>query len=103
MARILRGSGKRSGVRKDLGVPGGLDRRSVLKAGGLLGAAAILTSNKAAFAQTSGGPTPPVLCGIDPPIKSGNDAVPRYAAGAAAGMAGVAEPVAHRGGEHSGR
>jgi len=67
MARILRGSGKRSGVRKDLGVPGGLDRRSVLKAGGLLGAAAILTSNKAAFAQTSGGPTPPVLCGIDPP------------------------------------
>ena len=68
MARILRGSGKRSGVRKDLGVPGGLDRRSVLKAGGLLGAAAILTSNKAAFAQTSGGPTPPVLCGIDPPV-----------------------------------
>jgi FtsP/CotA-like multicopper oxidase with cupredoxin domain len=68
MARILRGSGKRSGVRRDLGVPGGLDRRSVLKAGGLLGAAAILTSNKAAFAQTSGGPTPPVLCGIDPPV-----------------------------------
>jgi FtsP/CotA-like multicopper oxidase with cupredoxin domain len=68
MARILRGSGKRSGVRKDLGVPGGLDRRSVLKAGGLIGAAAILTSKKAAFAQTSGGPTPPVLCGIDPPI-----------------------------------
>jgi FtsP/CotA-like multicopper oxidase with cupredoxin domain len=68
MARILRGSGKRSGVRRDPGVPGGLDRRSVLKAGGLLGAAAVLTSNKAAFAQTSGGPTPPVLCGIDPPV-----------------------------------
>jgi FtsP/CotA-like multicopper oxidase with cupredoxin domain len=67
MARILRGSGKRSGVRKELGVPGGLDRRSVLKAGGLLGAAAILTSKKTAFAQTASGPTPPVLCGIDPP------------------------------------
>ena len=68
MARILRGSGKRSGVRRDLGVPGGLDRRSVLKAGGLLGATAILTSKKTAFAQTSGSPTPPVLCGIDPPV-----------------------------------
>ena len=68
MARILRGSGKRSGVRKDPGVPGGLDRRSVLKAGGLLGAAAVLTSNNPAFAQTSGRPAPPVLCGIDPPV-----------------------------------
>ena len=67
MARILRGSGKRSIVRKDSDVPGGLNRRTVLKAGGALGAAAILT-NKAAFAQSTGSPTPPVLCGIDPPI-----------------------------------
>ena len=90
MARILRGSGKRSGVRKDSGVPGGLDRRSVLKAGGLLGAAAILTSKKAAFAQSAGGPTPPVLCGIDSARQSGNDGRSSIPAGAAAGMAGAA-------------
>jgi FtsP/CotA-like multicopper oxidase with cupredoxin domain len=68
MARILRGSGKRSGVGKDPDMSGGLNRRTVLKAGGALGAAAVLTSSKTAFAQTSGSPTPPVLCGIDPPI-----------------------------------
>ncbi|HEU5136484.1 MAG TPA: multicopper oxidase family protein [Steroidobacteraceae bacterium] len=68
MARILRGSGKRSGVGKDPGAPGGIDRRSVLKAGGALGAAAMLTANKAALAQSSGTITPPVLCGIDPPV-----------------------------------
>ena len=68
MARILRGSGKRSGVGKDPDVPGGVNRRSVLKAGGALGAAAVLTSQNAAFAQSSGSLAPPVLCGIDPPV-----------------------------------
>ena len=97
---MVRASGPESG--RTWGCPADSTGAVCSRPEALLGAAAILTSNKAAFAQTSGGPTPPVLCGIDPPVKSANDAVPRYAAGAVAGMAGAAEPVADRGGEHSG-
>ncbi len=69
MARILRGSGKRSGVRKEIDVAGGINRRTVLKAGGMIGAGAVLASKSSAvLAQTSGGLAPPVLCGIDPPV-----------------------------------
>ena len=68
MARILRGSGKRSGVGKDPVCPADSTGAVCSRPEALLGAAAVLTSNKAAFAQTSGSPTPPVLCGIDPPI-----------------------------------
>src|SRR5262245_31208667 len=74
MARILRGSGKRGAGRGEKGAAGagaggGIDRRSVIKAGGLIGAAAIITSKKTAFAQSSGNPpAPPVLCGIDTPV-----------------------------------
>jgi FtsP/CotA-like multicopper oxidase with cupredoxin domain len=47
----------------------GIDRRTVLKTGALLGAAAVMTSQNS-LAQTTKGPTPPtppVLCGVTPP------------------------------------
>jgi FtsP/CotA-like multicopper oxidase with cupredoxin domain len=47
----------------------GLDRRSVIKAGGLLGAATMLAGRQnLAVAQTTTTPAPPVLCGITPPV-----------------------------------
>jgi FtsP/CotA-like multicopper oxidase with cupredoxin domain len=49
--------------------PEGIDRRTVLKAGTVLGAAAVLSSRQS-LAQTSGGPQPPAppqLCGVTPP------------------------------------
>ena len=52
------------------GMPEGIDRRTVLKTGAVLGAAAVLTSKKS-LAQTStgaNGPQPPVLCGTTPPV-----------------------------------
>jgi FtsP/CotA-like multicopper oxidase with cupredoxin domain len=48
----------------------GLDRRTVLKTGALIGAAAVLTSKKSlVLAQTTTSPpAPPVLCGTTPPV-----------------------------------
>ena len=46
----------------------GLDRRTVLKTGALLGAAAVLTSKKSLVrTRRAAAPTPPVLCGTMPP------------------------------------
>lgn len=47
----------------------GLDRRTVLKTGVLVGAAAVITSKKSTvFAQGAAPPTPPLLCGTTPPV-----------------------------------
>jgi FtsP/CotA-like multicopper oxidase with cupredoxin domain len=52
------------------GAQEGLDRRTVLKTGALIGAAAVLTSKKSlVLAQgVPAPPTPPVLCGTTPPV-----------------------------------
>src|SRR5688572_30516253 len=55
---------------EDPGVQDGLDRRTVLKTGALLGAAAVLTSKKS-LVLAQGAPQPPaqpVLCGTTPPV-----------------------------------
>jgi FtsP/CotA-like multicopper oxidase with cupredoxin domain len=55
---------------EDPGTQDGLDRRTVLKTGALLGAAAVLTSKKSlVLAQGApSSPAPPVLCGTTAPV-----------------------------------
>ena len=55
---------------EELGAQDGLDRRTVLKTGALLGAAAVLTSKKSlVLAQgVPSPPAPPVLCGTTAPV-----------------------------------
>jgi FtsP/CotA-like multicopper oxidase with cupredoxin domain len=67
---------------EELGAQDGLDRRTVLKTGALLGAAAVLTSKKSlVLAQGApSSPAPPVLCGttapVSPPTRPFLDALP---------------------------
>lgn len=52
----------------DSNLPENPERRTVLQASAVLGAAAVLTSRQSAAQTVSAGPTPPVLCGITPPV-----------------------------------
>src|SRR5689334_20699828 len=45
----------------------GIDRRTVLKTGAVLGAAAVLTSKQSLAQSSPQPPAPPVLCGVTPP------------------------------------
>ena len=55
---------------EETGAQEGLDRRTVLKTGALIGAAAVLTSKKSLVLAQSAPPPPaePALCGTTPPV-----------------------------------
>jgi FtsP/CotA-like multicopper oxidase with cupredoxin domain len=78
MSRIETGPGKQPDAQLEAAAPEGqqegrqegMNRRTVLKAGAIIGAAAVITSKKSSvFAQgVTAPPAPPQLCGITPPV-----------------------------------